>query len=165
MTFRPVLVVLALSPLLAGTALAASDVEPRPGVELSGTAKFPREQRMTIQTDAQDGSKLKVRMPFDGKCTGGGLQEAWASTILAKPTVRVRGGRFTADLTGITRNLGGVAGRTGEFNWKLSGRFLAEDVVIATVSGSAVIKKDGRVFSRCKIAEPTSVRLAVRSSR
>lgn len=165
MTFRPVLVVLALAPLPAGTALAASEVEPKPGVELSGMARFPREQRMTMETDARDGGKLKVRMPFDGRCTGGGLQEAWASTILAKPAVRVRGGRFSADLTGIARNLGGVAGRTGEFTWKLSGRFLAEDVATATVSGSAVIKKDGRVFSRCKIAGPTSVRLAVRSSR
>src|SRR4051812_28495294 len=164
MTFRPVLVALALSPILAATAVAAGNVEPKAGVQLDGSIKFPREQRMTIETDARDGTRLKVRMGFDGKCTGGGLREAWASTILAKPTVRVRGGRFSAGLTGTARNLGGVTGRTGEFTWKLTGRFVAEDVVSATVSGTAAIKKDGRVFSRCKIASPTAVRLAVRSS-
>jgi hypothetical protein len=165
MTFRPVLVLLALPLVLAGTAVAASDVEPKAGVQLSGAIKFPREQRMAIETDARDGSKLKVRMGFDGKCKGGGLQEAWASTIETKPTVRVHDGRFSADLTGSSRNLGGVTGRTGEFTWKLTGRFVAEDVAGATVSGTAVIKQDGRVLSRCKIAEPSSVRLAVRPSR
>ncbi len=160
MTFRPLLVLLALLP--AGTAMAAGDVVPRAGVALSGAIKFPREQRMTLETGAHDAGRLKVRMGFDGKCTGGGLQEAWASTILAKQAVRVTGGRFSADLTGTSRNLGGVTGRTGEFKWTLSGRFLAEDAATATVTGSAVIKKNGRVFSRCKIAGPTSVRLAVR---
>ena len=37
--------------------------------------------------------------------------------------MRVRDGRFSADLTGIARNLGGVKGRTGEFRWRLTGRF------------------------------------------
>jgi hypothetical protein len=160
MTFRPLFVLLALLP--AGTAMAAGDVVPRAGVALSGAIKFPREQRMTLETGARDSGKLKVRMGFDGKCTGGGLQEAWASTILAKQSVRVTGGRFSADLTGTSRNLGGVSGRTGEFKWTLTGRFLTEDAATATVTGSAVIKKNGRVFSRCKIAGPTSVRLAVR---
>jgi hypothetical protein len=163
MTFRPVFVVLALSLMSAGTAMAASDVVPKPGIELSGAIKFPREQRMTIATDPQDSSRLKVHMGFDGLCNGGALQEAWASMIEAKPTVRVRDGRFSAGLTGTARDLGGVKGRTGEFTWKLSGRFLAEDVVSATVSGTAAVKKGQRVIARCKIAEPTAVRLAVRS--
>jgi hypothetical protein len=148
--------------LLAGTASAAAVVEPKAGVLMRGAIQFPREQSMSIETDARDRNKLKVRMGFDGKCTGGGLQEAWASTILAKQSVRVTGGRFSADLTGTARNLGGVTGRTGEFKWTVSGRFLSEDAATATVTGSAVIKKHGRVFSHCKIAKPTSVRLAVR---
>ena len=87
MTFRPLLVLLALLP--AGTAMAAGDVVPRAGVALSGAIKFPREQRMTLETGSPDAGRLKVRMGFDGKCNGGGLQEAWASTILAKQSVRV----------------------------------------------------------------------------
>ena len=160
MTFRPLFVLLALLP--AGTAMAAGDVVPKAGVSLTGAIKFPREQRMTLETGARDAGKLKVRMGFDGKCTGGGLQEAWASTILAKQSVRVTGGRFSADLTGSARNLGGVTGRTGEFKWTVSGRFLSKDAATATVTGSAAVKKHGRVFSHCKIAKPTSVRLAVR---
>jgi hypothetical protein len=161
MTFRPVFVVLVLSLVSAGTAMAAGDVQPKAGIALSGTIKFPREQQMTIVTDVRDGSKLKVRMGFDGQCTGGTVQEAWASTIEAKPAVRVREGRFSATLTGTAQNLGGVKGRTGEFTWKLSGRFLAADVATATVSGTAQIKNGRRVIARCKIAEPASVRLAV----
>jgi hypothetical protein len=164
MTFRPIFVVLALVSLPAGTALAVSDLEPKAGSQLSGTIKFPREQQMRIEADPGDGAKLKVRMGFDGKCSGGGLQEAWASTVLAKQTVRVRDGRFSADLTGTQSNLGGIKGRTGEFTWKLSGRFLAQDVASATVSGTALVKSGKHVISRCKIAEPAQVRLAVRSS-
>jgi hypothetical protein len=165
MTFRPFFVVLFLSSLPAGTALAAGDVQPKAGSQLSGTIQFPREQQMRVEADSRDGTKLKVRVGFDGKCTGGGLQEAWASTVLAKQTVRVRDGQFSADLTGSASNLGGVKGRTGEFTWKVTGRFLSQDVASATVSGTALIKSGKRVISRCKIAEPTSVRLAVRSSR
>jgi hypothetical protein len=161
MTFRPVFVVLALSLASAGTAMAASDVQPKAGIALTGAIKFPREQQMTLETDARDGSKLKVRMGFDGHCTGGTLQEAWASTIEAKPTVRVREGRFSATVTGAAQNLGGIKGRTGEFTWKLSGRFVAGDVATATISGTAQIKNGRRVIARCKIAEPASVRLAV----
>jgi hypothetical protein len=164
MTFRPLFVALFLSSLPVGTALAAGDVQPRAGSQLSGTIHFPREQQMRIEADSRDGAKLKVRMGFDGKCKGGGLQEAWASTILAKQTVRVRNGRFSANLTGTSKNLGAIKGRTGEFTWKLTGRFLAQDVASATVSGTAVVKNGKHVISRCKIAEPTSARLAVRSS-
>jgi hypothetical protein len=164
MTFRPLFVVLFLSSLPAGTALAAGDIQPKAGSQLSGTIQFPREQQMRIEADSRDGTRLKVRMGFDGKCTGGGLREAWVSTVLTRQTVRVRDGQFSADLTGRASNLGGVKGRTGEFTWKLTGRFLAQNVAFATVSGTALVKSGKRVISRCKIAEPTSVRLAVRSA-
>ena len=67
---------------------------------------------MSIETDAGDGSKLMVRMGFDGKCKGGGMDEAWVSTSSTKPTVRVRDGRFSADLKGTERDFGDVKGRT-----------------------------------------------------
>ena len=162
MTFRTAVVALAVPLLLAGTASAAAVVEPKAGVMMRGAIQFPRQQSMSIETDARDGNKLQVRMGFDGKCKGGGLGEAWVSTILAKPTVRVRDGRFSADLTGTERDFGGVKGRRGEFRWKLAGRFTASDVVTATVSGTAQIKSGRKVISRCKIAEPASVRLTVR---
>jgi hypothetical protein len=164
MTFRPLFVVLFLSLLPAGTAVAAGDVQPKAGSLLSGAIQFPREQQMRIETDPRDGAKLKVRMGFDGKCKGGGLQEVWASTVLTKQTVRVRDGGFSATLTGTSENLGGVKGRTGEFTWKLTGRFLAEDIASATVSGTADVKHGKRVISRCKIAAPASVRLVVPGS-
>jgi hypothetical protein len=164
MTFRPLFVVLFLVLLPAGTAMAFGDVEPKAGSHLSGTIHFPREQQMRIEADRRDGTKLKARMGFDGKCKGGGLGEAWVSTVLARQTVRVRDGQFSADLTGSASNLGGVKGRTGEFTWKLRGRFLSQSVASATVSGTALVKSGKRVISRCKIARPASVRLAVRSS-
>jgi hypothetical protein len=162
MTYRTVVAALAVPLLFAGTAVAAQDVVPKAGILMSGAIKFPREQSMSLETDPRDGTKLKVRMGFDGKCKGGGLQEAWVSTIEAKPTVRARNGRFSANLTGTERDLGGVKGRNGEFTWKLSGRFTTEDAVSATVSGSAEIKVGGKVVSRCKIAAPAAVKLAVR---
>jgi hypothetical protein len=159
-------VVLALPLVLASAsaAVAADGVQPRAGIVLTGMIKFPREQQMMIETDPGDGFKLTVRMGFDGRCKGGGIGEAWASLIETRPTVRVRDGRLFADLKGTTRNLGGVKGRTGDFKWRLTGRFLAEDVVTATVSGSVEIRNGKRVISRCKIAKPAAVRLALRSS-
>ena len=66
----------------------------------------------------------------------------------------MRDGRFSADLTGTARNLGGVKGRTGEFTLELTGRFIARDVVIATVSGDRRrCASAASVISRCKIAE------------
>jgi hypothetical protein len=152
--------------LLAGVAeaSAAGEVEPRPGVLLSGAVQFPREQAMTIETDPRDGSKLTVRMAFDGRCKGGGIGEAWASRIDSRPTVRVRNGRFSADLSGTARDLGGVKGRTGQFTWRLTGRFTERDVAVATVTGSADIVVGRKVVSRCRIAAPADVRLAIRSS-
>jgi hypothetical protein len=141
-------------------ALASKPVEPQAGVLLSGLIDFPRDQRMTIQTDSADGSKLTVAMGFDGRCKGGGLGEVWAATIRATPTVRVRDGRFSANLSGTSRALG--QGRTGVFKWKLSGRFTARDVAVATVTGSAEVRVAGKTVSKCKIAAPSGVRLAVR---
>ena len=145
-------------------AAAADENEPRPGVLLTGAVQFPREQAMTIETDPRDGSKLTVRMAFDGRCKGGGIGEVWASRIESRPTVRVRKGRFSANLTGTARDLGGVKGRTGQFKWRLTGRFTASDVVVATVTGSGDISVGRRVISRCKIAAPADVRLAIRSA-
>ena len=161
MTIRAAVVALAVPLLLVSTASAA-DVIPRPGAVLTGSIKFPRAQEMRIETDRLDGSKLAVRMGFDGKCKGGGIGEAWVSTLRTKPTVRVRGGRFSADLKGTETGFGDIKGRTAVFKWKLSGRFTAEDTVTATVSGTATIRKGSTVISRCETAKPTSVRLAVR---
>jgi hypothetical protein len=161
MTARTVLAALVVS-LLPAVPAAAADVVPKPGVILSGVIKFPRAQQMRIETDPSDGSKFLVRMGFDGKCKGGGIQEAWVSTLEAKPTVRVRDGRFSATVKATERDFGEVEGRTGHFTWKLAGRFTAEDAVTATVSGTAVIRNSRRkVISRCEIAKPVSVRLSV----
>jgi hypothetical protein len=158
--------VLAVSLLLPATAAAAQqEVKPRAGVLLSGQIQFPREQGMALRTDAGDSSRLDVTMGFDGRCRGGGLGEVWAAYIPARQTVRVRDGRFSARLTGVARDLGGVEGRSGHFRWKLSGRFLTPETARATVSGTAEVRLDGRVISRCKIAEAAPVRLAIRTLR
>ena len=165
MTFR--LAAMFVFPFLlvgASQAAAADEIEPLPGVVLSGAVQFPREQAMTIETDPRDGSKLTVLMAFDGRCKGGGIGEAWASRIESRPTVRVRNGRFSAGMTGTARDLGGVKGRVGQFSWRLSGRFTDRDVAVATVTGSADIVVGRKVVSRCKIAAPADVRLAIRSS-
>jgi hypothetical protein len=167
MTLRPVVVaaagaLLAL-PLFAGSAAAAAEVVPQPGVLLSGAVKFPRQQEMTIATDPRDSTRLTVRMGFDGKCKGGGLGEAWGSRIATKPTVRVRGGRFSRTVKGTMRDFGGVKGRTAAFTWRLNGRFESATQVSATVTGSARIRQAGRIVSRCRIARPATVRLTLRS--
>ncbi|MBE2314673.1 hypothetical protein DVA67_001710 [Solirubrobacter sp. CPCC 204708] len=144
----------------AGTAIAA---EPRAGLHLQGEIKFPRAQKMFVQTDAQDGTRLTVALGFHGKCTGGGLSELWSSNVAAKPEVRVRDGRFEDTLTGVSRNVGGVSGRTGHFRWEFSGRFTERDVVVGTVSGTAEVRQNGKTISRCKTRKPASVRLTVRS--
>jgi hypothetical protein len=152
----------ALAPLvlLAGAGpAAAQDVEPLAGAVLAGDIRFPRAQGMIIETDRVDSSKLTVHMGFDGRCSGA-LAEVWASNVRSRPTVRVRKGRFAADLRATIRDIGEVRGRKGEFKWRLTGRFVAGDVVRATVRGSAVIRgPEGRVVARCKIAKPTVVRL------
>ncbi len=145
MTFR-VPAAVAGSLVLAGIACAVAEgaapaVEPRPGVQLSGTIQFPRPQAMWMETDRRDGTRVTVGMGFDGRCRGGGLKEVWASRIPARQTVRVRGGEFSANLTGVARNLGEVRGRTGEFSWRLVGRFVEDAVVTATVTGTAEVKR------------------------
>jgi hypothetical protein len=159
---RCVLLAAVLAVSGAVPAVAKAPVEPQAGVQLSGMIAFPREQRMTIQTDTTDGSRLTVAMGFDGRCKGGGLGELWAGNVRSAPEVRVRDGRLSASLTGISRALG--QGRTGVFKWKLTGRFTARDVVVATVTGSAEVRVNGRTVSKCRIARPASVRLAVRSA-
>ena len=46
----------------------------------------------------------------------------------------MRDGRFAADLRATVRDIGDVRGRKGEFKWRLTGRFVAADVVRATVT-------------------------------
>ena len=157
----------ALVPVLlsVGAVPAVADgIEPVAGATLTGDIQFPRAQGMTIETDASDSSKLTVRMGFDGRCAGV-LAEAWASNVLARPTVRVRDGRFDANLRATLDDVGNVRGRTGSFTWRLTGRFVASDVVRAAVSGTVVVRGSrGRVIARCKIAKPTAVRLTVSAS-
>jgi hypothetical protein len=163
MTFRTVVAALAVPLVLAGTASAAADVVPKPGIVLSGAIKFPRKQEMRIETDPADGTKLLVRMGFDGKCKGGGIGEAWVSRLETKPAVFVRNGRFSAKVKGTETDFGNIKGRTATFTWKLSGRFTAGEVATAKVSGTAAISNDRRrVISRCRIAKPISVRLTRR---
>jgi hypothetical protein len=155
---------LAVVVFLSGAASAAADepVQPRPGVLLNGAIKFPREQQMSIQTG--DGSKLAVAMGFDGRCRGGGLGELWAANVRTTQDVQVHDGRFAETLTGVVRNLGKIDGRSGHFRWRLTGRFVERDVAVATVTGSAEVRMNGRVTSRCTIARPTSVRLTLRGA-
>jgi hypothetical protein len=163
MGFRRV-AVLAVVFLLSGASAARAEkaVEPQAGVMLSGKVKFPRVQQMAVKTSRRSGARLTVAMAFDGRCRGGGLGEIWASNIPAKPTVRVVDGGFAATLTGTVKHLGGVDARVAHFHWTFTGRFVRPAVVSGTVSGRADVRVAGKVVSRCKIAKPASVRLAVR---
>lgn len=147
----------------AGAAVAAEPVTPRANVLLSGEIKFPRAQGMYVQTGAKDGSRLTAALGFHGKCKAGGLSQVWASNVAAKPVVRVREGRFDGTLSGVARNLGGVAGRTGHFKWTFEGRFTGSTVAVGTVSGTAEIRVNGKTISRCKTSKPASVRLTLRA--
>jgi hypothetical protein len=160
MTARTILVVAAVSLLPVGVA-GAADVVPQPGLILTGAVKFPRAQQMRVETDRADGSKLLLRMAFDGRCKGGGLGEAWVSMLEAKPVLRVRGGRFSGSVRGIEPRFGGVESRVADFRWTVKGRFTSANAATATVSGKALIKQDGRIVSRCEIAKPASVKLTV----
>jgi opacity protein-like surface antigen len=155
---------LAVVSLLSGASAARAEdvVKPRAGVLLSGMVHFPRAQQMSVQTAAGNGSRLTVAMAFDGRCSGGGLAEVWAANVPAKPTVHVVDGRFSAKLTGTVKHLGGVDARVGHFHWSFSGRFVRPSVVAGTVTGRVDVKVAGKIISRCKIAKPASVRLAVR---
>jgi hypothetical protein len=158
-------VALALVFLFSGVcaAHARDAIEPRAGVFLRGQIQYPRAQGMSVMTANEDGSKLTVAMGFDGRCTGGGLGEIWAANVATKPVVRAQNGHFAATLTGASRKFGGVKGRVANFRWRLNGRFVDDDVIAATVTGSARVTLHGKVISRCKIASPANVRLAIRS--
>jgi hypothetical protein len=146
---------------LAPAAPAAQAPVPTPGNMLTGKIKFPRAEGMTLSVNPQDPSRATATVGFDGKCTGGGFGEFWAAYVPARETLRIRNGRFTAHLSGVSRNVGGVDGRTGSFKWKLRGHFTAGDAATALVSGTAVLRSAGHTVSRCTIAEPAVVRLAV----
>jgi hypothetical protein len=146
---------------LAPAAIAAQLPEPTLGSMLSGKIKFPRAEGMTLKVDDKDASRATATVGFDGKCKGGGLGEFWAAYIPARETLRINKGRFTAHLTGATRNVGGVSGRTGSFKWKVSGRFTGDDTATAKVNGTAVLRSGGHTISRCKIAHPATVKLTL----
>jgi hypothetical protein len=146
---------------LAPAAPAAQALVPAPGNMLSGKIKFPRAEGMTLTIDAQDPSRATAALGFDGKCEGGGFGEFWAAYVPARETLRIHNGRFTAHMTGVARNVGGVTGRTGSFKWKLRGHFTAPDAATALVAGTAVLRSGGHTISRCTIAQPGAVRLVV----
>jgi len=143
------------------SSLGAAAIDPRPGALLSGSIHFPRAQGMTLEIDAHDTSRAKASVGFDGRCKGGGVGEFWAKFVPARESVRIRDGRFSAKLTGTTRDVGGVHGRNGTFHWRLKGRFLDRDTATATVAGKAEIRMGGHVVSRCKIARAGTVRLTL----
>jgi len=118
---------------------------------------------MSISTDDQDATRITVSLGFDGRCSGGGIGEAWSANVPAKPIVRAVDGRFSATLTGSMKRLGGINGRIGNFHWRFSGRFVEDDVFVGTVDGTAEVVVNGKTISRCRIATPASVRLVVRS--
>ena len=152
-----------LLPAAASGAPSPAGAEPRPGAQLTGAIHFPRAQGMALDIDRQDTSRARASLGFDGRCQGGGLGEFWAKFIRAREIVRIRDGRFSARLTGTTTNVGGVAGRTGTFHWRLKGRFLDRETATATVTGRAEVRRGKRVLSRCKIAKATTVRLTLGS--
>jgi hypothetical protein len=158
---RPLFAALSAASLLALTPAAVADEPPVPlaGTMFSGTIHFPRRQGMTLSIDPQDPSRASAAVGFDGRCKGGRIGEFWAAFIPARETVRIRKSRFSAKLTGTTRRVGGIAGRTGSFRWKLSGRFSDPVTATATVSGTAKLRMRGHVISRCRIAGRARVKL------
>jgi hypothetical protein len=158
---RPLVAALSAASLLALTPAAVAGQPPVPlaGTMFSGNIRFPRQQGMTLSINAHDPSRATAAVGFDGRCKGGGIGEFWAAFIPARETVRIRHGRFSAKLTGTTRDVGGIAGRTGTFRWKLSGRFSDPATATATVSGTAELRLRGHVISRCRIAGRARVEL------
>jgi hypothetical protein len=148
-----------LSGAMVAADSAGAAVTPVRGAMLTGSIQFPRPESMSLQVDRVDASKLTAQLGFDGPCSGGGIGEVWVAYVKARETIRVVNGAFDARLTGNQSNLGGVAGRTGAFSWRLTGRFTDSGTATATVSGTAVVRSGGRVVSRCKILKAASVRL------
>jgi|SRR4051812_34977867 hypothetical protein len=161
MTLRLTTALASILLISAAPAVASTGVEPRPGAFLTGSIHFPRKQAMTFVVDGQDTSRATATVGFDGRCKGGGVGEFWASNVPARETIKIRNGRFTAKLTGVTHNVNGVKGRDGVFHWQLKGRFVDRDTAVATVSGKSWLRSGGHVVSRCKIADPGSVRLTI----
>jgi hypothetical protein len=157
----PLVAALPAALLLALAPSAGADAAPVPlaGTMFTGPIGFPRHEGMSLSIAARDPSRAAATVGFDGKCKGGGLGEFWAAYVPARETVRIRNGRFSAKLTGTTRNVGGITGRTGSFHWKLTGRFSDPATATATVSGTAKVLQGGHVISRCKIARRGAVKL------
>lgn len=147
--------------LLSAAPAAAAGHAPVPlaGTVLSGSIRFPRAQPMTLSIDPRNPSRATAALAFDGHCKGGGVGELWAGHIPARETIRIRHGRFSAKLTGTARDIGGIAGRTGVFKWKLAGRFTDAATATAKVSGTARLQMRGHVVSRCRIAGRAPVHL------
>jgi hypothetical protein len=135
----------------------APGVQPLAGESVSGSIAFPRPQRMTIDVEAQD--RLRFKLGFDGRCKGGKIGELWMSFVPARQTLPVRGGSFSGRVTGTSQGVGGHAGWTGHFTWRVSGRFTAHEVASATVSGSVIVRSGGHAVSRCDTARAANVRL------
>lgn len=142
----------------AAVALAlVPSVQPAAGDSVAGSIAFPRPQKMSIDVGA--GDRLSLRMGFDGRCTGGGIDELWMSYVPARETLRVRGGAFSGRVTGVSEGVGGRSGWTGHFSWRVSGRFTAHELASVKVSGSVIVRSGGRKVSRCDIARPATARL------
>ena len=135
----------------------APGVQPLAGESVSGRVAFPRPQKMSIDVGARD--RLSLRLGFDGRCAGGGIDELWMSYVPARQTLRVRKGSFSGRVTGVSRGVGGREAWTGHFTWRVSGQFTDHEVVSATVSGSVIVRSGRRAVSRCEIARPTRARL------
>jgi hypothetical protein len=137
--------------------LSLSAVQPLAGESVSGTIAFPRPQQMSIAV--MERGRLALRLGFDGRCAGGGLDELWMSFVPSHGTLRVRDGAFSGRLSGTARKVGGVSNRSARFTWNVSGRFTDHQVATATVSGTAVVRAGNRVVSRCEIGREASARL------
>jgi hypothetical protein len=135
----------------------APGVQPLAGESVSGSVAFPRAQKMSIDVGARN--RLTLRVGFDGRCKGGGIDELWMSNVPGRETLRVRNGSFSGRVTGVSRGVGGNDAWTGRFSWRVSGRFTAHEVATVTVSGSVIVRSNGRAVSRCDIARPARARL------
>jgi hypothetical protein len=148
--------VLALTP--PASALGSSAVQPSEGESVVGPIAFPRAQKMEI--DVAAGDRLAVKLAFDGRCTGDGLGELWMSFIPVDRTLPVSRGTFSGKLTGSIKGVGGDPSRTAYFSWTLSGSFTSHGAARATASGTALVRRAGKVVSRCTISKPATAKLS-----
>jgi len=135
----------------------APGVQPLAGESVSGSIAFPRPQRMTLAVGARD--RLTLRLGFDGRCKGGGIDELWMSFVPARETLKLRSGAFSGRVTAVSQGVGGHDAWTGHFSWRVSGRFTAHEVATAKISGSVIVRSNGRAVSRCDITRPATARL------